>query len=167
MKRCALIALLMALPLSAFADTSRYIVVTRHFVASAGRPLPDGDFEARPRQGIRTFQSINGFAADLDDNDLAILKRSPEVDYIEPVLERPRDEAPDHRDAAGLLLRRVLRECRGLLRGRADQGRACVAVTHDVNLALTFCTRIIVLADHTIACDMSVDAAVDRDDHPR
>src|ERR1700682_1019334 len=88
MKRCALIAFLMALPLSAFADTSRYIVVTRHFVASAGRPLPDGDFEARPRQGIRTFQSINGFAADLDDNDLAILKRSPEVDYIEPVLER-------------------------------------------------------------------------------
>ena len=88
MKRCALLALLVALPLSAFADTSRYIVVTRHSVTSTRRPIVNGDFEGRPSHGIRTFQSINGFAADLDDNDLAILKRSPEVDYIEPVLER-------------------------------------------------------------------------------
>src|ERR1700686_4714885 len=88
MKRCALLALLVALPLSALADTSRYIVVTRHSVTSTRRPIVNGDFEGRPSQGIRTFQSINGFAADLNDNDLAILKRSPEVDYIEPVLER-------------------------------------------------------------------------------
>src|ERR1700736_2097276 len=88
MKRCALLALLIALPLSASADTSRYIVVTHHSVTSALRPIPNGDFEARPANGVRRFESINGFAADLDDNELAILKRSPEVDYIEPVLER-------------------------------------------------------------------------------
>ena len=35
---------------------------------------------------------------------------------------------------------------------------------YNVNLALTFCTRIIVLADHTIACDMPIDVAADRDD---
>jgi serine protease len=88
MKRCALLALLLALPLSAFAGTSRYIVVTRHPVISAMRPLPNDDFEPRVSQGVHTFRSINGFAADLDDNDLAILKRSPNVEYIEPVVER-------------------------------------------------------------------------------
>ena len=88
MKRCAFLALLLALPLSAFADTSRYIVVTRHPVVSAIRPLPNESFEPRVTQGVRTFKSINGFAADLDDNDLATLKRSPDVEYIEPVVER-------------------------------------------------------------------------------
>jgi serine protease len=88
MKRSALIALFLALPLSGFADTSRYIVVTRHPVVSAIRPLPNESFEPRVTQGVRTFKSINGFAADLDDNDLAILKRSPSVEYIEPVVER-------------------------------------------------------------------------------
>src|ERR1700680_3462601 len=88
MKRCALLALLLALPLSAFAGTGRYIVVTRHPVISAMRPLPNDDFEPRVSQGVHTFRSITGFAADLDDNDLAMLKRSPNVEYIEPVVER-------------------------------------------------------------------------------
>ena len=51
-----------------------------------------------------------------------------------------------------------------MLRSLAAEGRAVIAVSHDVNLALTFCTRIIVLADHTIACDMPIDVAADRDD---
>ena len=51
-----------------------------------------------------------------------------------------------------------------MLRALAAAGRACIAVSHDVNLALTFCTRIIVLADHTIACDMPIEVAMDRDD---
>src|SRR4029077_10589243 len=88
MKRCALVALLLALPLSAFADASRYIVVTRHPVVSAIRPLPNDSFEPRGIQRVKTFRSINGFAADLDENDLAILKHSPNVEYIEPVVER-------------------------------------------------------------------------------
>ena len=41
---------------------------------------------------------------------------------------------------------------------------ACLAVTHDINLALTFATRIIVLAERTIAHDLPTDAALDRPD---
>jgi iron complex transport system ATP-binding protein len=42
-------------------------------------------------------------------------------------------------------------QCFSLLREEASQDIACIAVTHDLNLALTFCSRIVVLADHTIA----------------
>jgi iron complex transport system ATP-binding protein len=54
--------------------------------------------------------------------------------------------------------------CFSLLRGEAASGRACIAVTHDLNLALTFCTRIIVLANTTIACDMPASDARERHD---
>jgi ABC-type cobalamin/Fe3+-siderophores transport system ATPase subunit len=54
--------------------------------------------------------------------------------------------------------------CFSLLRNEAVSGRACIAVTHDVNLALTFCTRIIVLAQKTVACDMPVSEALVRRD---
>ena len=54
--------------------------------------------------------------------------------------------------------------CFGLLRQEADEGTACIAVTHDINLALTFCTRILVLADRGIAVDVpTVRALDDRD----
>jgi subtilisin family serine protease len=86
MKRCVLLSLLLALPISAFAD--RYIVVTRHPITSVVRPLANDDFSPGPRHQVRGFISINGFAADLDDSDLAALKKSPDVEWIEPVLER-------------------------------------------------------------------------------
>jgi iron complex transport system ATP-binding protein len=54
--------------------------------------------------------------------------------------------------------------CFSLLRSEAAAGRACIAVTHDLNLALTFCTRIIVLADKTVACDMPASDALGRSD---
>ena len=54
--------------------------------------------------------------------------------------------------------------CFSVLREQAASGRACIAVTHDLNLALSFCTRIIVLAGKTIACDMSASAARERHD---
>ncbi|MBM3818770.1 MAG: ABC transporter ATP-binding protein [Acidimicrobiia bacterium] len=50
--------------------------------------------------------------------------------------------------------------CFTLLRDEAGGGTACLAVTHDINLALTFCTRLIVLAEHSIAYDMLVGAAL-------
>jgi ABC-type cobalamin/Fe3+-siderophores transport system ATPase subunit len=52
--------------------------------------------------------------------------------------------------------------CFSLLREEAAAGRACVAVTHDLNLALTFCSRLILLADKTVVRDMSTEAALDR-----
>jgi ABC-type cobalamin/Fe3+-siderophores transport system ATPase subunit len=53
-------------------------------------------------------------------------------------------------------------QCFSLVRSEADAGAACLAVTHDVNLALTFCTRLVVLADRGVARDISaVDALED------
>jgi len=52
-------------------------------------------------------------------------------------------------------------QCFSVVRGEADRGAACMAVTHDVNLALTFCTRLVVLADRGIARDVSAEAALD------
>jgi ABC-type cobalamin/Fe3+-siderophores transport system ATPase subunit len=51
-----------------------------------------------------------------------------------------------------------------MLRARANNGAACIAVLHDLNLALTFSTRIIVLANRTVARDMSIDTATHSDD---
>jgi iron complex transport system ATP-binding protein len=46
-----------------------------------------------------------------------------------------------------------------MLRAQADRGRACLAVSHDLNMALTFSTRIIVLARRTVARDMPIATA--------
>lgn len=52
-------------------------------------------------------------------------------------------------------------QCFSVVRAEADREAACMAVTHDVNLALTFCTRLIVLADRGVAKDVLVDAALE------
>ena len=52
-------------------------------------------------------------------------------------------------------------QCFGLLREEAERGVTCIAVTHDINLALTFCTRLLVLAQRTLARDLSLEAAVE------
>jgi iron complex transport system ATP-binding protein len=52
-------------------------------------------------------------------------------------------------------------QCFNVLRAEADRGIACVAVTHDVNLALTFCTRLIVLAECGVARDLPAETALD------
>jgi iron complex transport system ATP-binding protein len=54
--------------------------------------------------------------------------------------------------------------CFSLLRDEATAGRACVAVTHDLNLALTFCSRVILLAQRTVARDLSTSEALERPD---
>ena len=45
--------------------------------------------------------------------------------------------------------------CFTLLRDEAERGKLCIAVTHDLNLALTYCTRLIVLSEGSIQHDMS------------
>lgn len=52
-------------------------------------------------------------------------------------------------------------QCFELLREEARQRKLCVAVTHDLNLAVTYCTRILVLNDCRIAYDMK-STAVDQ-----
>lgn len=52
-------------------------------------------------------------------------------------------------------------QCFEVLRAQTDAGAACIAVTHDINLALTFCTRIVVLSDGAVAYDAPTDGALD------
>jgi iron complex transport system ATP-binding protein len=52
--------------------------------------------------------------------------------------------------------------CFELLRRQAAAGVTCIAVSHDLNLALKFCTRLIVLAGRTVACDLPSAAARDQ-----
>ena len=54
--------------------------------------------------------------------------------------------------------------CFSVLRAEAERGTACLAVTHDVNLALTFCTRLIVLAERGVARDLDADSALENPD---
>ena len=44
--------------------------------------------------------------------------------------------------------------CFSVLRDEARAGKLCIAATHDLNLALTYCTRLLVLADGVIAYDI-------------
>ena len=50
-------------------------------------------------------------------------------------------------------------ECFTLLREEAGHGTACLAVTHDVNLAATFCSRLIVLEQRSVAFDLDATSA--------
>jgi ABC-type cobalamin/Fe3+-siderophores transport system ATPase subunit len=51
-------------------------------------------------------------------------------------------------------------QCFEILGDAVGAGAACLAVTHDINLALRFCTRILVLAGGTVACDLTQAEAV-------
>lgn len=54
--------------------------------------------------------------------------------------------------------------CFDLLKRQAAAGVTCIAVSHDLNLALEFCTRLIILSERTVACDLSaVEAATQSD----
>ena len=51
-------------------------------------------------------------------------------------------------------------QCFSLLREESERGAACLAVTHDLNLALAYATRLIVLAQGRVALDVAVEEAV-------
>lgn len=89
MKRIALLVLLVLIPASAFAQsTRRYIVVTRQPAAEALQRLRGDDFEPRQQQRVRQFKNINAFAADLTEDEVATLEESDSVRWVEPVIER-------------------------------------------------------------------------------
>lgn len=50
-------------------------------------------------------------------------------------------------------------QCFALLREEVGRGAACLAVTHDINLALTFCTRLLVLAQGALVSDLTAETA--------
>jgi iron complex transport system ATP-binding protein len=49
--------------------------------------------------------------------------------------------------------------CFNVLRDEAQVGKLCIAATHDMNLALTYCTRLLVLANGVIAHDIRTTEA--------
>jgi iron complex transport system ATP-binding protein len=49
--------------------------------------------------------------------------------------------------------------CFALLREESERGAACLVVTHDLNLALTYATRIVVIANGSVALDAPVEEA--------
>jgi iron complex transport system ATP-binding protein len=49
--------------------------------------------------------------------------------------------------------------CFAVLREEAQRGKVCIAVTHDLNLALTHCTRLLVLANGAITHDFLASEA--------
>jgi iron complex transport system ATP-binding protein len=51
--------------------------------------------------------------------------------------------------------------CFALLQEEARGGRICVAVTHDINLALTYCSRLLILAERNLAVDVPTAKALE------
>ncbi len=51
-------------------------------------------------------------------------------------------------------------QCFQMLGAEVARGAACLAVTHDINLALTFCSRLLVLSDGRLVADVPTEAAV-------
>lgn len=90
MKRVALLFFaLVVVPLTTFGQTTkRYIVMTRHPVRDAINTFRNDDWLPHQGMALREFQFLNGFAADLTDDEVAALKKSENVRWVEPVLER-------------------------------------------------------------------------------
>ncbi len=82
----------LAVPAVLFADgvTRRMIVGTRQPALNALQRLRSDEFDPtdRVRYNVQTFRYLNAFVADLDESEIATLKKSPLVDYIEEDPER-------------------------------------------------------------------------------
>jgi len=91
MKRLALLVFLAAFPPTILlGSTQHYIVITAHPYDEAVRRLPREDFDPSARASLhaRPFHVINGFDAELTDDQLKRLIASGEVEDIETVIER-------------------------------------------------------------------------------
>lgn len=69
------------------AQSSRYLVATREAPATTQLRVLRNDEIAR-RQNVRSFEWVRAFAADLTPDEVAALKRSPDVRYVSAVVER-------------------------------------------------------------------------------
>ena len=85
MKRLLLLLIVVLSHSSLFAEVTparRYLVATRGHLRAARIPLQDLDGHE-----VMSFRSVEGFAALLTDEEVAVLRRSPNVRYIEPDYE--------------------------------------------------------------------------------
>ena len=86
MKRIALGALVVLIAASAFGgETQRYLVGTKRTarIASLSKELRDP-----AERRVRAFSLIDAFAADLTPEEASALRRSADVRWVEPVVER-------------------------------------------------------------------------------
>jgi serine protease len=94
MKRTILTVFSLLLTTAAFAaDTQRYLVATnaaatgaRGRITAGVKQMMGDDFETRA--AVVPFASFAGFAASLTESELATLRQSPSVRWVEPVVER-------------------------------------------------------------------------------
>ena len=66
---------------------TRYIVSTKRPLHSAKIPMVRDAVESQEHE-VRQFVNLDTFAAELTDDEVAALRRSPEVRYVEEVVER-------------------------------------------------------------------------------
>src|SRR5712691_5614293 len=84
-----ILCLSLALASSALAATQRYIVATRTSVPAAHIALMIRDVETTSQaRSVESFRLLAGFAADLTDDEAAAMRKSPDVRYVEAVVER-------------------------------------------------------------------------------
>lgn len=93
MKRTAAFAFLLSLLLTAnaFAQETRqqYMVALKSPFARGGlKALKQTIDDAVTLHNVVGFRSFDGFAADLNEEELALVSASPEVRWVEPVMER-------------------------------------------------------------------------------
>jgi serine protease len=91
MKRrlAVLLGLFLALPLTA-AETQRYLVSTRSGAKVASRFRVASNAEFAAERQVRTYRTVNAFAANLTAEEVAELKKSGDV-IVDPVVERSLD----------------------------------------------------------------------------
>jgi serine protease len=91
MKRAAFVALLFIAPLTAFASAPTQAVIVMMKPAGRVAAKTSMTFDSRvsaDERDLRELPAINGFAANLTDEDIAALKATGNVVSIEPDLER-------------------------------------------------------------------------------
>jgi subtilisin family serine protease len=89
MKRAALVALLFIVPFPIFAATTRSVLVAlRPAGKSAMKTFAAGVDVTTPGHNFVELSLVNGFAADLSEDEISALKKSPEVLFVED--DKPR-----------------------------------------------------------------------------
>lgn len=89
MKRTALVALVLFVTTAALAsETKRYLVATTHPVRTTSLGTLAQELREPGERRIASFSAVNGFAADLTASEVAALRQSPDVRWLEPVVAR-------------------------------------------------------------------------------
>jgi len=82
-----LVAFALALPAFAAGAPKRYVVATRRPVRQLALQMLR-DVESAAAHGVRSFESVQGFAADLTDDEAAALRGTKDVLFVTAVVER-------------------------------------------------------------------------------